>query len=130
MYAFRSVLNKFLGFLLEPTMTIIARTLGILILPLTASLAYADSSQNCIIEGEVKNKTSVSHGTNVYVAFHTASDGAGRNSCNMTKGTKVSFKEPKNAMIENVPAGSTVRYHYTQEGEQAPEWQLMNVTFQ
>jgi hypothetical protein len=111
-------------------MTIIAKTLAVLLLPATISLAHADPSQNCIVEGTVKNKTAEQHGTNVYVAFHSASDGAGRNSCNMTKGSKLAFKEPKNAMIENVPAGSEVRYHYTQEGEQAPQWQLMNVSFQ
>ena len=37
-------------------MTIIAKTLAVLLLPATISLAHADSSQNCIVEGTVKTK--------------------------------------------------------------------------
>ena len=109
-------------------MTRINRILTLLILPVTINLAHADSNQDCIIEGTVKNRTAEQHGTNVYVAFHSASDGAGRNSCNMAARGKVAFREPKNAMIENVPAGSKVRYRYTKEGEHAAQWQLMNIS--
>ncbi|MFT4822462.1 MAG: hypothetical protein ACJASY_000146 [Halioglobus sp.] len=109
-------------------MTLITRISSVLILSVFGLGAQAASTQSCIVEGTVKNHADVQRGTNVYVSFHSAKDGAGRNSCRLAERGKVAFKEPKNAMIENVPPGSKVRYQYTQEGEQAPQWQLMNVS--
>ena len=113
---------------LERKMKAITRISTILTLSVIGAIAQADSTQDCIVDGTVKNRAHVQHGTNVYVSFHSAKDGAGRNSCRLAERGKVAFREPKNAMIENVPAGSKVRYHYTQEGEQAPQWQLMKVS--
>ena len=117
---------------LERKMKAITRISTILTLLAIGTIAQADptqdSTQDCIVDGTVKNRADVQHGTNVYVSFHSAKDGAGRNSCRLAERGKVAFREPKNAMIENVPTGSKVRYHYTQEGEQAPQWQLMKVS--
>lgn len=102
--------------------------LATLVVSFTGMIAQANAAQDCIVDGTVQNRTDVQRGTEVYVSFHSAKDGAGRNSCKLAERGKVAFKEPKNAMIENVPAGSKVRYRYTQEGEQTPQWQLMKVS--
>lgn len=100
--------------------------LGLILL---AGQALAGSEQDCFIEGTVKSKSDVDSGTNVYIAFHSAEDAAGRDSCNLNKRSKVSFKQPKNAMIENVPEGSKVKYHYKQQESGEAEWQLMGVSY-
>ena len=98
-------------------------------LMLLAGQAFAGGEQDCYVEGTVKSKTDVDNRTNVYIAFHSAEDAAGRGSCNLNKRSKVSFKQPKNAMIENVPEGSKVRYHYKQQESGDSEWQLMGVSY-
>ena len=96
---------------------------------LMAVNAMAGSTQDCIVEGTVKSKSDVENGTSVYIDFHSAKDAAGPESCKLTKRSKMDFKEPKNAMIENVPAGSKVRYHYQQPDAGNAQWQLMDVSY-
>ncbi len=96
---------------------------------LVAGQALAGDTQDCIVEGTVKSKADVERGTNVYIAFHAAEDASGPDSCTLNKRSKMAFKEPKNAMIENVPAGSKVRYHYKQQGSSDAQWQLMDVSY-
>ncbi|MFT4729769.1 MAG: hypothetical protein ACI9UN_004290 [Granulosicoccus sp.] len=98
-------------------------------LAIAAAGVQAGSDQDCIVEGTVKNKDAVKNGTSVYIAFHSATDAAGPDSCSLEKRRKVSFKEPKNAMIENVPAGSVVKYHYTEDSAGESQWQLVNVSY-
>lgn len=96
---------------------------------LLAGQVLASDGQDCIIEGTVKSRSDVANGTNVYIAFYSAEDAAGPDSCKLNRRGKLAFKEPKNAMIENVPAGSKVRYHYKQQGSDNAEWQLMDVSY-
>jgi hypothetical protein len=100
--------------------------LGLLLMALNA---MAGSTQDCIVEGTVKGKSDVENGTSVYIDFHSAKDAAGPESCQLNKRSKMAFKEPKNALIENVPAGSKVRYHYQQPDTGKPQWQLMDVSY-
>jgi hypothetical protein len=100
-----------------------------LCLPLTmvAMSASADINQDCILEGTVDKKRAEQLGQNVYVAFHSASATTAGTICHLPPGRKLAFKEPKNAMIENVPDGSEVTYHYIQRGKQQPQWRLISV---
>jgi len=92
-----------------------------------AAGASAEVTQDCILEGTVDKQKAASTGRDVYVAFHSASDGREAD-CRLNRRHKVEFKEPKNAMIENVPDGSKVRYRYREEDNNSGEWQLIDVS--
>lgn len=106
------------------------KVLAVALLPLWACGAWAEVTQDCIVEGTVDKQKAEQSGRDVYVAFHSA-DRADRNSrCDIGRRNRVEFKEPKNSMIENAPHGSTVRYRYTEEDNQQGEWRLLDVSMQ
>lgn len=109
-------------------MKILGKVILVCVLPIVAATAQAQRSQDCIVEGTVKSKNDVERGTSVYVAFESAEPAEKGKRCDLARRGKVSFKEPKNSMIENAPSGSKVRYHYTQEENSEGEWQLMGVS--
>ena len=108
-------------------MKLLSKITLVCVLPLLAVTAQAQRAQDCIVEGTVKSKNSVEGGTNVYVAFESATPAEKGKRCDLERRGKVAFKEPKNAMIESAPSGSKVRYHYTQEEDREGEWQLMEL---
>lgn len=106
----------------------IRHTLLLATLPLLAATAHAEVTQDCILEGTVDKGKAEQMGQDVYVAFHSASRAEKNSECSLQRRNRVQFKEPKNAMIENAPDGSKVRYRYTEEDNQQGEWQLLGVS--
>ena len=92
---------------------------------MTASVAQAQ--QDCILEGTVDKNKAEQAGKNVYVAFHSASSAGEAGSCRLNRRSKLEFKEPKNAMIENAPHGAKVKYRYTEDEGEAAQWRLISV---
>jgi len=89
--------------------------------------AQAEVTLDCLVEGKVQQKAEQERGTNVYVAFHSVKKSNEDVSCGLEQRKKVAFKEPKNAMIENAPIGSTVTYRYIENDNQDGEWSLISV---
>ena len=87
----------------------------------------AEVAQDCLVEGKVKQRADQENGTNVYVAFHSVKKSNDETNCSLARQKRVAFKEPKNAMIENAPIGSTVTYRYTEKVNQDGEWRLISV---
>ncbi|QIB64821.1 hypothetical protein [Kineobactrum salinum] len=111
-------------------MKYISRALILLAIPLFTSGAWAETTQDCILEGTVDKKKAVQTGRDVYVTFHSASRAEKNSECTLNRRNRVEFKEPKNAMIENAPDGAKVKYRYTKEENQDGEWQLMDMSMQ
>ncbi len=109
-------------------MKIMTRALILATLPLITTGAWAEVTQDCILEGTVDKKKAEQMGRDVYVAFHSASRAEKGSECKLNRRNRVEFKEPKNAMIENAPDGARVKYRYTEEDNQDGEWQLMGVS--
>lgn len=109
-------------------MKTINRALILLAFPLFTSGAWAETTQDCILEGTVDRKEAAQEGRDVYVTFHSASRAEKNSKCNLNRRNRVEFKEPKNAMIENAPDGAQVKYRYTEKDNQKGEWQLMGVS--
>lgn len=105
----------------------IRRGLLLATLPLMAVTAQAEVTQDCILEGTVDKRKAEQMGRDVYVEFHSASRAERGSECNLQRRNRVQFKEPKNAMIENAPDGSKVRYRYTEQDDQQGEWRLIGV---
>lgn len=110
-------------------MRTLVKTLVLAAMPMIALSAQAEMSQDCILKGEVDKRKAAALNQNVYVHFYEATDASSDPGCNLRKGKRLQFKEPKNAMIEHVPDGAEVTYHYTEydQSEQA-EWRLLSVT--
>ncbi len=111
------------------TMQKMIHAVALSVLTLGAAGASAEVTRDCILEGTVDKQKAKAAGKDVYVAFHSATSGK-QADCNMNRRNRLEFKEPKNAMIENVPHGSTVKYRYTEEDNQKGEWQLMDISMQ
>jgi len=103
-------------------------TLLLATLPMLAMAAQAEVTQDCILEGTVDKRKAEQMGQDVYVKFHSAARAERGSECNLQRRNRVQFKEPKNAMIENAPDGSKVRYRYTEKDNQQGEWQLIGVS--
>lgn len=109
-------------------MKTITKALLLTTLPLFATGALAEVTQDCILEGTVDKKKAEQMGRDVYIAFHSANRAEKGSECKLNRRNRVQFKEPKNAMIENAPDGAKVKYRYTEEDNQAGEWHLMGVS--
>ncbi|GAB3316222.1 hypothetical protein [Haliea atlantica] len=105
----------------------IRRSLLLATLPLVALGARAEVTQDCILEGTVDKGKAEQMGRDVYVEFHSAARAERGSECNLQRRNRIQFKEPKNAMIENAPDGSKVRYRYTEKDDQQGEWRLIGV---
>lgn len=91
-----------------------------------AAFSHAESSQDCLLEGKVKNSRIKGHQNIVRIDFERpkpASEGA---NCHISK--DFSFKQPKGHRLENLPAGATVRYRF-QSSEQGEQWTLVETAF-
>ena len=102
----------------------------VLALPLVASGAYADITQDCIVEGTVDKERAERMGKPVFVEFHSARSGEDAR-CSMNRQSKshrVQFKAPGSDGIENAPHGSKVKYRYTEENNQEGTWELIDVS--
>lgn len=108
----------------------LTKVLTVALLPLWACGAWAEVTQDCIVEGTVDKRKAQQSGRDVYVAFHSANRASKDANCNIGRRHRVEFKEPKNAMIENAPDGSTVKYRYTEEDNQQGQWKLLDVSMQ
>ena len=110
------------------TMKILIKTILITALPFLAMGTYAETTQDCILEGTIDKSKAEKAGKNVYVEFHSARKAEPATSCNLNRRNKLEFKEPKNAMIENAPDGAQVKYRYTEEDNKDPQWQLIGIS--
>ncbi|MDP4652400.1 MAG: hypothetical protein NWR12_13500 [Haliea sp.] len=110
-------------------MKLITKTLILATLPLFSALTLAEVTQDCILEGTVDKKKAEQMGQDVYVAFHSTKRAEAGSECQLERRSRIQFKEPKNAMIENAPDGSQVKYRYTERDDnQVGEWQLMGIS--
>jgi hypothetical protein len=96
-------------------------------LPLIALGSQAEVTRDCIMEGTVDKKKAERANKDVYVAFHSARNGDEAR-CNLKRGHKIEFKQPKDDELKNAPHGATVKYRYTEENRQQGEWQLIDVS--
>ena len=110
------------------TVKTLIKTILLTALPLLAVGTYAETTQDCILEGTIDKSKAEKAGKNVYVEFHSASKAEPDTSCNLNRRNKLEFKEPKNAMIENAPDGAQVKYRYTEEDNKDPQWQLIGIS--
>ena len=92
-------------------------------LPLFSATAFAEVTQDCILEGTVDKKKAEQMGRDVYVAFHSSERAESGSKCQLERRSRIQFKEPKNA-----PDGAKVKYRYTERDDQAGEWQLMGIS--
>jgi len=106
------------------------KLLTLALLPLFACGAWAEVTQDCILEGTVDKSKAEETGRDVYVAFHSADRASNKANCKINRRNRLEFKEPKNSMIENAPDGSTVKYRYTERDNQKGHWQLLDVSMQ
>ena len=109
-------------------MKFISKALIIASLPLFSAVSVAEVTQDCILEGTVDKKKAEQMGRDVYVAFHSSQRAESGSKCQLERRSRIQFKEPKNAMIENAPDGAKVKYRYTEHDDQAGEWQLMGIS--
>lgn len=100
---------------------------SLLLFPVLAAFAQAEVTQDCVVEGKVKQRSGQENGTNVYVAFHSVKKSNEKATCSIERQKRVAFKQPKNAMIENAPVGSTVTYRYVEEDNTEGQWDLITV---
>ncbi|WP_116367331.1 hypothetical protein [Parahaliea mediterranea] len=110
-------------------MNTLIRIIALSALPLLAATAAAEVTQDCIVEGTVNKQKAREAGKDVYLRFHSASRASNDASCHLNRqGSRVVFKEPRNALIENAPDGATVQYRYTELNHQQGQWTLLNVS--
>ncbi|GAB3280899.1 hypothetical protein [Parahaliea aestuarii] len=110
-------------------MKTLTKLVALSVLPLLTAGAWAEVTQDCIVEGTVNKQKARETGKDVYVSFHSASRASDDASCQLNRrGSRVVFKEPRNALIENAPDGATVQYRYTELNHQQGEWTLLNVS--
>ena len=110
-------------------MNTLTKVVALSVLPLLSAGAWAEVTQDCIVEGTVNKEKAREAGKDVYVRFHSASRASEESSCRLNRrGNRVVFKEPRNALIENAPDGATVQYRYTELNHQQGEWILLNVS--
>lgn len=105
-------------------------TITALALALIATGAYADITEDCIVEGTVDKQRAERLGTPVFVEFHSAKSGEEAR-CSMNRQNKshrVEFKAPSTDGIESAPHGSKVKYRYTEENNQNGKWELLDVS--
>ena len=101
-----------------------------LALPLMASSAMAEITQDCIVEGTVDKDRAARMGAPVYVEFHSAKSGEEAR-CHMNKRSnsrRVQFKAPSTDGIEDAPDGSKVKYRYTEDDDAKGKWELLEVS--
>ena len=100
-----------------------------LALPLLAPGAFAEVTQDCIVEGTVDKDRAAKMGKPVYVEFHSAKSGEdARCSMNRSKNRRVQLKAPSTDGIENAPHGSKVKYRYTEDRNKDGKWELLEVS--
>ncbi|MBN7795740.1 hypothetical protein [Parahaliea mediterranea] len=109
-------------------MKIIAKSLALVVLPLFTAGAWADVTQDCILEGTVDKRKAEQTGRDVYVAFHSAKEASRDANCNIGRRNRVEFKQSKDSGIEDAPHGATVKYRYTEENNDKGQWKLLDVS--
>jgi hypothetical protein len=109
-------------------MKTITKALILAALPLFSTGAWAEVTQDCILEGTVDKKKAEQMGRDVYIAFHSASRAETGSECKLNRRNRVEFKESKDTAIENAPDGAKVKYRYTEKNNQNGEWELMGVS--
>ncbi len=100
---------------------------ALILIPVLAAGVQAEVTQDCVVEGKVKQRSGQESGTNVYVAFHSVKKSNEQANCSIDRQKRVAFKQPKNAMIENAPVGSTVTYRYVEQDNSDGQWSLVTV---
>lgn len=99
----------------------------LLLIPMLTVGVQAEITQDCVVEGKVKQRSGQENGTNVYVAFHSVKKSNEQANCSIERQKRVAFKQPKNAMIETAPVGSTVTYRYVEQDNSDGQWSLVTV---
>ena len=111
----------------ENTMRYTIKTAVLLLAFLPVMGVQAEVAQDCLVEGTVEQRTGEKHSVDVYVAFHSVKKSDAQSKCSLARKKRVAFKEPKNAMIENAPVGSTVTYRYIEQDNKDTQWRLISV---
>ena len=109
-------------------MRIVTASATALILALSAGSTLAEVTQDCILEGTVKNAKNAEEQKKVYVAFHSARDPENQQTCNMKRRKKLHFKAPSESEIGTAPVGSKVRYRYREHDHEQGEMELISVS--
>ena len=97
-----------------------------LALSLGASVALADASRDCMLEGTVQ-KGSAADGQQVNVKFHSAEKYSEEANCRVRKGEKMEFKMPADPRLQDADAGSPVKMRYRKESDGGTKAELISV---
>jgi len=97
-----------------------------LALSLGASVALADTTRDCMLEGTVQ-KGSAADGQQVNVKFHSAEKYDADANCRVRKGEKMEFKMPADPRLQDADAGSQVKMRYRQDSDGSTKAELISV---
>ncbi len=98
-----------------------------LALALTAQ-AHAEITQDCILEGTVKQTRTASGSEKVRLVFRTAERGE-EAPCRMSRAERsrrIQFKVPSDSDIVEAPHGAKVKYRYTEDVDGRRQWRLID----
>jgi hypothetical protein len=99
---------------------------AMLALSMGTSLALADTTRDCMLEGTVQ-KGSAGNGEQVNVKFHSAEKYDADANCRVRKGEKMEFKMPADPRLKDADAGSQVKMRYRQESDGSTKAELISV---
>lgn len=108
-------------------MKTIATVLAALPLVLAATIAQAEPTKDCLLEGTVVKSGAEGNGQGTNVKFHSMEKYDEDANCRVRRGEKVEFKLPEDTRVQQAPEGSTVKYRYKQEQDGSTSTELLSV---
>lgn len=104
---------------MKSTMKLLAATA----LTCLAFNAQAELVQDCVLEGKVIYSESLDLKQIIRVSFTSAQPFQADSHCNLRGNPK--FSQPKGSMIENLPDGAKVQYHFQKDDQGNTQWRMI-----
>lgn len=88
--------------------------------------AQAELLQDCVLEGQVLDSESIDLKQIIRVSFTSAKPFHDGSHCTLQSHPK--FSQPKGSMIENLPTGAKVQYHFQKDSEGNTQWRMIKAS--
>lgn len=88
--------------------------------------AQAELLQDCVLEGKVRKSQDFGLQNIIRVDFYSAKPFRSDSHCHYNGDVK--FKQPKGSMIENLPSGTKVQYHFQKDSDNNTNWRMLKAT--
>ena len=108
-------------------MKTLIKAIGVIALASGTSIAMADTTRDCMLEGTVQKDSNSASEQNVSVKFHSVEKYDQDANCRVRRGQKMEFQLPDDPRLKDADAGSQVKYRYRTDGDGNAKTELISV---